>query len=116
MYAVYVGVTLVTIAINAWAALADFVRAEFVLANSAALGIPPSWLPLLGAAKGAGAVGLLLGLLGVRLVGIAAAVGLGLFFVGALVAHVRASAYRKIAFPAGYLVLVAASLVLAVVQ
>ncbi|MFI7131169.1 DoxX family protein [Nonomuraea sp. NPDC050153] len=107
-----VTVIVVAIAANAGIAIADFARAKFVLNNSAEVGVPPSWLPMLGALKAAGAAGLLLGLLGVPVIGVLAAAGLVLFFVGALVAHVRAGAYRKIAFPALFLALAVGALVL----
>ncbi|WP_067491764.1 DoxX family protein [Actinomadura hibisca] len=113
MFIAYVVVTVVTVVVCAVVAVADFARAEFVLANSAEVGVPRSWLPLLGALKAAGAVGLLLGLLGVRLLGIAAAVGLVLFFAGALGFHVRRRVFYNIAFPGGYFALAIASLVLA---
>ncbi|MET9336318.1 MULTISPECIES: DoxX family protein [unclassified Nonomuraea] len=108
----YVLVTLVTIVVNAGAASADFARARFVLANSAELGISHSWIPLLAALKAAGAAGLLLGLLGVPFIGIAAAIGLVLFFVGAVALHVRTRVFHNIAFPGGFLALAVASLVL----
>ncbi|MEV0382059.1 DoxX family protein [Nonomuraea sp. NPDC050643] len=113
MFPSYVAVTVVTIVINAWAALADFLGARFVLANSAELGIAPSWIPLLAALKAAGAAGLLLGLLGVGPLGIAAAGGLVLFFTGALVVHVRARVFHNIAYPAAFFVLAVASFALA---
>ncbi|MFF0629160.1 DoxX family protein [Streptomyces sp. NPDC004296] len=106
-------ITVLTIVANAGIAAADFARAGFVLANSAAVGVPRSWLPWLGALKGTGAAGLLAGLLGVRPLGVAAAVGLVLFFVGAVVAHVRMRAYSTMVGPAGYLGLAVASLALA---
>jgi hypothetical protein len=71
--------------------------------------VPRSWLPPLAILKGAGAAGLLLGLLGVRPLGIAAATGLVLFFIGALAAHVRARVFHNIAFPAGYFALARSS-------
>jgi hypothetical protein len=110
----YTVVASVTIAVNAVIAVADFARAKFALANSAEVGVPLSWLPLLATAKAAGAAGLVLGLLGVRFIGIAAAAGLVLFFVGAVTAHVRARVFYNIAFPGAYLLLAAASLVLAI--
>lgn len=114
MVTAYVAVTLVTIAANAAMAVADLVRARFVLANAAAVGVPATWVPALGLLKGAGAVGLLLGLLGVRWLGIAAAAGLVLFFVGAIVTHVRARAYATILpGPGAYLALAIAALLLA---
>jgi hypothetical protein len=116
MYLAYLIVTAATIAANAVAAIADFARAKQVLANAAELGIPESWIPRLGALKAAGAAGLLLGLLGVRFVGVAAGIGLVLFFIGAIAAHVRARAYHNIAFPAGFLVLAIASLILSLTR
>ncbi|MFD0314832.1 DoxX family protein [Streptomyces flavalbus] len=109
----YVTITAITIAANAAIAAADFAKAEFVLANSAEVGVPRGWLPWLGTLKAAGAAGLLLGLLGVPVIGAAAATGLVLFFTGALVAHVRARVYGNIAFPGVYWGLSVASLALA---
>ena len=110
----YVVITLTTAIITAGIAVADLIPAEFVLANSAKVGVPRSWLPALGAVKLAGAVGLIVGLLGLPALGIAAAAGLVLFFVGAVVTHLRARVLYNIAFPGGYLWLSAASLALMV--
>ncbi|MEV8443599.1 DoxX family protein [Actinosynnema sp. NPDC051121] len=112
MSTAHVVVTALAILANAGTAVADLVKAGFVLANSAEVGVPRSWLPLLGALKGAGAVGLLLGLLGVPVVGTAAAIGLVAFFVGAVGAHVRAGVWHNIAVPGAFLALAVASLVL----
>lgn len=114
MSTAYVIVTVVAIAANAGIAVADLLRAGFVLANSAEVGLPRAWLPWLATAKAAGAAGLLLGLLGARPLGVAAAVGLVLFFVGAVAAHVRLRVYHNIAFPLGYLALAATALALTV--
>ena len=114
MLAAYVIVTVVTIVANAWAAVADLVRARFVLANMEEVGVPRSWLTPLGVLKGAGAAGLLLGLLGLRPFGIAAAIGLVLFFTGALATHIRAHVFHNIAFPGAYFALAIASAALAV--
>ncbi|HLI37240.1 MAG TPA: DoxX family protein [Streptosporangiaceae bacterium] len=108
----YLIVTAVTIAANAGIGLADLARARFVLANSAEVGVPPAWLPTLGILKIAGAAGLALGLLGVRVIGAAAAIGLVLFFTGAVIAHVRARVLDNIAVPGAYLALAVASLIL----
>jgi hypothetical protein len=112
VFTAYVLITVVTIVANAGIVVADLARAGFVLDNSAEVGVPESWLPGLAALKAAGAAGLLLGLLGVRPLGIAAATGLVLFYVVAVAAHVRRSVYHNIAFPGGFLALAAASLVL----
>lgn len=113
MSAAYLVVTLITIVATGGIALPDFVAARFVLANSAEVGVPRSWLVPLGGLKLAGACGLALGLLGLKALGIAAATGLVLYFVGAVVAHLRARVFHNIAFPAGYLLLSATTLALA---
>jgi hypothetical protein len=105
-------VLIVTILANAGVALADFASAKFVLDNSAQVGVSVRAVPVLGALKVAGAAGLVVGLLGVRPIGIAAALGLIAFFVGALAAHVRAGVYYNIAFPLAYLAMATASLVI----
>ena len=115
MFAAYVTVTVVTILANACMAVAAFVSARFVLANMDEVGVPRPWLPRLGVLKGAGAAGLLIGLLGVRPLGIAAAIGLVLFFTGALATHRRAHAFHNIAVPGAYFALATASMVLAVI-
>ncbi|MFF5976534.1 DoxX family protein [Streptomyces sp. NPDC012769] len=109
-------VTLIAVVANAGIALADVLRADFVLANSAEVHVKPSWLPALAALKGAGAVGLLLGLFGLRTLGIAAATGLVLFYVGAVAVHVRARVFRSIGFPGAFLLLAVGSLVVAVAR
>ena len=62
----YVVVTLVAVAALAFMGTADLVRADFVLANSASVNVPESWLTVLGLLKAIGAVGLLVGLLACR--------------------------------------------------
>jgi DoxX-like family len=90
MSTAYTIVTLMTIAASTCFAAADFMRSPFVLANMAKLGVPESYLPMLGILKAAGAAGLLLGLFGVSLIGSAAAIGLVMFFTGAIATHLRA--------------------------
>jgi DoxX-like protein len=99
---VNLAITLITVAMNVLAALADFSRARFVLDNAAELGIPLSWVLPLGLLKAAGALGLVLGVFGVPLIGTAAAGGLVLFFLGALVVHVRARVTHNIAAPLAF--------------
>lgn len=53
------------------------------------LGVPSSWLPRLAAAELAGGIGLLVGL-SVPAIGIAAAAGVVVYFVGAVITHLRA--------------------------
>ncbi|MFE4330503.1 DoxX family protein [Streptomyces sp. NPDC056831] len=99
MSVTYVVVIVITIAANAGIAVADFAKAKFVLANSAEVGLPQSWLPTLATLKAAGAVGLAVGLLDVRAIGAAAAIGLVLYFAAAMAAHFRARVFHNIAFP-----------------
>ncbi|MFF8376077.1 DoxX family protein [Streptomyces sp. NPDC015661] len=112
----YLSVTLVTVLANSGIAAADLARAPFVLANSAEVGVPAAWIPWLAALKATGAAGLLLGLLGARPVGVAAGVGLVLFFLGAVAVHVRARVFHNIAFPTAFLALATGSLALAAAQ
>ncbi|MEY9871358.1 hypothetical protein ABH931_000823 [Streptacidiphilus sp. MAP12-33] len=105
-------VTVAAILANAGIAAADLSHAPFVLANSAEVGVPRSWIAPLASLKAAGAAGLLLGLLGLRPLGLAAAFGLTLFFVGAVAVHVRRRMLHNLVFPAGYLALAGATLAL----
>ena len=83
-------VMLVTSAASGFVAIANFMRLTFVRRQAARLGVSESWIPVLGALNAAAALGLLLGVAGVPLIGTAAAAGLVLYFVGAIAAHRRA--------------------------
>jgi len=92
MIAAYLIVTLLTAAANMFSATCDFVRYKQVSIAMAKAGVPESWMTTLGILKAAGALGLLVGI-GLPLIGIAAAMGLTLFFVGAIVIHLRGRDY-----------------------
>jgi hypothetical protein len=92
MFTAYVVVTLLAAAANIFSATLDFIRYKQILTNMVSVGVPQSWITMLGALKAAGALGLLVGI-GVPSIGIAAAVGLVLFFVGAIITHLRAHDY-----------------------
>ena len=111
MFIGYVAVAVVAAAMNVWAASLDFRRAESAVASAAKVEVPPSWLLPLGALKLAGAVGLIAGI-AVPLIGVAAAIGLVLFFVCATFAHLRVSWYSTLPFPIAFLLFAAAALVL----
>ena len=98
-------VTVMCVATNAFIVAADLAPARFVLANSAEVGLRPEFLPYLAVLKGAGAAGLVVGPTGIAPLGLAAAVGLVLFYVCAVGAHVRASVFHNIGFPLLFLVL-----------
>ena len=105
-----VAIVAITIALNAGMGLAGLTASSFVLDNADRVRAPRSWVPFLGAIKLAGALGLLLGLLGIPIIGAAAAAGLVAFFVCAIGFHVRAGALSSIAFPGFFLALAGASL------
>ncbi|MFC7546134.1 DoxX family protein [Plantactinospora sp. GCM10030261] len=107
--ALLLAVTVVCALANAAEVVAKAVRAPFVMRNSAEVGLAPRWIPYLAVVEGAGVAGLTLGLLGLPLIGLAAAIGLVLFFVGAVGAHIRARVFHNIAFPAAFLVLAVAA-------
>ncbi|MGW4652662.1 DoxX family protein [Kitasatospora sp. NPDC004289] len=77
-------------------------RAEFVTQPLVEYGVPRSWWTPLALAKLAGAAGLLVGL-AVPALGIAAAVGLVLYFLGAVITNLRARSYKTVVFPILYL-------------
>lgn len=93
MTTAYVAVTLIAIAANGFSGIAALLHFEPILAGMAKADVPESWLTFpIGTLKTAGAVGLAAGLV-FRPVGVAAAVGLVLFFVCAIYTHVKASDY-----------------------
>jgi hypothetical protein len=114
MFTAYIIVTVMAAAGNIYAAANDFISPKWLLGNMNKLGVPESSLPILGVLKAAGALGLLIGI-GVPLIGIAAAAGLTLFFVGAVITHLRA---RDLSLgngvPVTFLVVVVAALVLGI--
>ncbi|WP_406862192.1 DoxX family protein [Streptomyces sp. HUAS MG47] len=69
-------------------AFLTFTRNPQIVGSMTKLDVPETWLPWLATAKAAGAIGLLAGL-AVPLLGGAAAVGVALYFVGALFFHLR---------------------------
>ena len=111
MFTAYVVVTILAAAASTYAATVDFMRAGWILDNMTRYGVPHSRLFPLGALKAAGALGLLLGI-GVPLIGVAASVGLVLFFLGAIVTITRAHWYSHLRYPAPFLLLAAVSLAL----
>ncbi|MEV6873276.1 DoxX family protein [Amycolatopsis sp. NPDC051128] len=111
MSTAYLIVTLFAAAFVGFSAVSVFTRAKWVVEPITEYGVPESWWPWLGAAKAAGAVGLVAGLF-VAPIGVAAAIGLVLYFTGALVTVARARSYAHLAFPLIYVAPVVASLAL----
>jgi hypothetical protein len=103
--------TVVTVAAALWvgfSAYSALTEASWVVDNLADYGVPKSWWPWLGATKAAGAIGLLIGL-AIPAVGTAAAAGLALYFIGAVITVLRARSYAHIPFPLLYLIPVVAA-------
>lgn len=111
MFTAYVSVTLIAIAASTFVAIANFMRLEFVLTTAAKVSVPQTWMTVMGLLNAAAALGLLVGLVGVPLVGEAAAIGLTVFFVSAIVAHLRVRDY-SFGPAAAFLLLAVATLVL----
>ncbi|WP_028476119.1 DoxX family protein [Nocardia sp. CNY236] len=101
--------TMVCIVANTFEVGAKSVKAEFMMKNSAEVGLAPKWIPYLAVLEGAGVVGLVLGLFGMRSLGLAAAVGLVGFFVVAVGVHIRTRVVHNVAFPVTFLVLAGAA-------
>jgi hypothetical protein len=112
MFTAYLIVTVLAAAANIFSATLDFIRFKQILINMAKVGVSESWITMLGALKAAGALGLLVGIR-VPLIGIAAAVGLVLFFVGAIFTHLRGRDY-SFGLAIVFLLLAVAALVLRV--
>jgi hypothetical protein len=111
MSTAYIVVTVLGAAMVAFSAGSVLFGAAWVVRPLADYGVPSSWRPWLGTAKAAGAAGLLAGLV-VPAVGVAAAIGLVLYFAGAVVTVLRAHWYSHLPFPLMYVAPVVGSLAL----
>ncbi|MFE9577923.1 DoxX family protein [Nocardia sp. NPDC006044] len=107
----YVIVTIAAAAATLIASGIDVFRAPWVRDNMRGYGLPDWTLYPLAVIKAVGAAGLLVGL-AVPPLGLAAAICLVLYFVGAILTILRAHGYGDLAYPMPYLALAAASLVL----
>ena len=110
MFTTYTVVTVLAAAMTGFSAYAAITGAPWVRDNLVKYGVP-SWLLPLGVVKAAGALGLVVGI-GVPVIGVAAALGLVAYFVGAVVTVVRARCLSHIGYPAAFLLPPAASLAL----
>lgn len=89
MHIVYIVITLLVAVANGYAACLNFVGAESVTAVADRLRVSRTWMIPFGTLLAAGAAGLLIGF-AVPMLGEVAAIGLVLYFVCALSAHIRA--------------------------
>jgi hypothetical protein len=88
MYIIYVLITVVAALLYGYAAFLNFVGAESVKVVADRVQVSRKWMIPFGVLLASGAVGLVIGLV-VPAIGIAAAIGLVLYFICALSAHIR---------------------------
>ncbi|WP_405610660.1 DoxX family protein [Streptomyces sp. NBC_01508] len=88
MHIAFVTVTILGAVFNGAAAVTYLIGHEYPKAQADMKGIPRKYVPVLGVLLAAGAVGLVSGPV-VPLLGTLAAAGLVLYFVGAIIAHLR---------------------------
>ena len=124
MLTAYVVVGGLLVAYLSFSVVADVARYHRVLTAMANANVPESWLTTLAALKAAGALVLLVGIgvpligtttagisMAAAVIGTAAAVGVIVFFVGAVITHLRARDY-SLAPATVFLLLAVATLVL----
>ncbi|WP_329204152.1 DoxX family protein [Streptomyces sp. NBC_00683] len=109
MFITYAIVAVLMSAVLLASAGAKFTRPKRLVDQMSTLGLPYGVLPFLGVAQIAGTGGLVVGLWWGPL-GIAAAVALTLYFIGAVATHLRANDYKG-APPAAVLAAVAIALI-----
>ena len=110
MFAAYVSVTVVASIFTAIASVTYLIGHPYPKAQLDMKRLPHSWMPVLGLILAAGSVGLLAGF-AVPLLGQLAATGLVLYFVGALLAHLRVGSRNLIGWSVFFVTAVAALVV-----
>jgi hypothetical protein len=108
MQAIYVAITILAALANGYAAALNFAGAESVKLVADRVQVSRAWMVPLGTLLASGAVGLLTGF-AVPALGLAAAIGLVVYFMCAVTAHLRVGD-RQIAGAACFLLLAAAAL------
>jgi hypothetical protein len=111
MFIAYTVVAVVLALVLAMSARGKLVRDERIVTTLTGVGVPLGWFWWLASCEIAGAVGLLVGIFFAPL-GIAAAIGLILYFVGAVGTHLRARDVKGVTTPAVLLIAAIAALVL----
>jgi membrane-bound ClpP family serine protease len=107
MAAAYVTVTILAAVFTGIAAVTYLIGHDSPKAQADMKRLPRSWLPVLGTLLAAGSLGLLAGFV-VPLLGTLAAVGLVLYFLGALVAHLRVGSRKLVGWAVFFATAVAA--------
>jgi hypothetical protein len=109
MHVIYVVVTIVVVLANSYAAVLNFVGAESVKVVADEVRVSQKWMVPFGILLACGAVGLLVGF-AVPVLGTAAAIGLVVYFICAVSAHIRVRD-PKVVGPVSFLVMAVAALV-----
>ncbi|PWI06199.1 hypothetical protein DIZ27_34795 [Streptomyces sp. NWU339] len=110
MFVAFATVSILGAVFNGAAAVTYLIGHEYPKSQADMKGIPRKYVPVLGALLAAGTVGLLAGL-AVPVLGTLAASGLVLYFIGAIIAHLRVGS-RDIVGGIVFLATVVAALVL----
>ena len=108
MHSIYIVTTCVAALVNGYAAFLNFSGAESVKVVAHRVRVPEKWMVPLGSVLACGALGLLSGL-AVPLLGAAAGIGLVVYFICAVTAHLRVGD-RQIGGAVFFLLLAAAAL------
>jgi hypothetical protein len=95
VFAAYVTVTSLTSVFTGIAAVTYLIGHDYPKAQVDMKRLPRSWVPMLGTLLAGGSLGLLAGF-AVPLLGTLAAGGLVLYFVGALIAHLRVGSRKLV--------------------
>ncbi|WP_329406036.1 DoxX family protein [Streptomyces sp. NBC_00704] len=111
MFIAYVVVAVLLSLLLFFSARGDIVRDPKITEGLKAVGVPDNWFVPLALVKIAGGLGLLVGI-AYRPLGIAAAIGVVLYFLGAVITHVRAGDKKGIATPAVIMLVSVAPLLL----
>ncbi|MFY1693175.1 DoxX family protein [Plantactinospora sp. WMMB782] len=107
MFAAYVTVTIVAAVFTGIAAVTYLIGHAYPKAQADMKRIPRSWVPVLGLLLAAGSLGLLAGF-AVPILGTLAAAGLVLYFLGALVAHLRVGSRQLVGWAVFFVTVLAA--------
>jgi uncharacterized membrane protein YphA (DoxX/SURF4 family) len=109
MYIALIVLAILLVIVLIGSAGAKLAKAAPIMEQMSTVGVPPRALPLLAAAEIAGAIGLIVGFFWWP-IGVAAAVGVVLYFAGAVIAHLRARDAKNVTPAALFGVLAAVEL------
>ncbi len=111
MFTICLVVSVLLALMTSLSAILKLTRHPRILASREAVGFPEAWLPRLAGVELLGAAGVAIGL-AVPVLGIAAGIGLVVYFVAAIGSHVRAGDRAGVGSPVPFLVLAVAAVVL----